>query len=369
MSGGSSKPPEEDTWAFQEIGTPFPNNPVKALGANNTYIALWYKHGKPLMGKAYSDSGVVRCVFAWENKIISGTDIVGNIQVLQFDGKHAQKGFFYEWMKFNDWQTNLTDEGRQTVRCGNAVPILWTEKHLLGNYDILTKIATFPSPDGVITINGTDLNQMMVLLRNTRDMPPHCSCDDCKERIERSKATPAPKVMINDWADYRDGDDFPKDKPIVLALERPLNTPTGPEEHFVALWYRHGHPIVGRVLNTGGKINSFFTDGEKIFAGKTVGSLQLLISLPPSAAGFDYSWQPFKTAAKYGEKEWHPVHISYVAPCVITFGGKYEVLGGANMKEEVAYATVNGQVLKFMGKDVQNFQILCRKDRDDTMVI
>lgn len=83
-----------------------------------------------------------------------------------------------------------------------------------------------------------------------------------------------------------------------------------------------------------------------------------MISLPASAAGFDYSWQPFKVAAKYGDKEWHPVHINYVAPCVITFGkDKFEVLGGANMKEEVAYGTFNGHVLKFMGKDVQDFHV------------
>lgn len=115
-------------------------------------------------------------------------------------------------MKYNDWQLNLTDEGRQTVRCGNVAPILWPNKHLLGNFDIITKIATFPTTENVITISGTDLNQMIVLLRNTRDMSPHCSCDDCKEIIEKSKATPAPKIMINDWADYRNGDDFPKVK-------------------------------------------------------------------------------------------------------------------------------------------------------------
>ena len=41
---------EEDTWAFQPIGAPFPDNPVKAMGQQNMYVALWYKHGKPIHG-------------------------------------------------------------------------------------------------------------------------------------------------------------------------------------------------------------------------------------------------------------------------------------------------------------------------------
>uniref|UniRef100_A0A0M3I9Q4 Chitin-binding type-3 domain-containing protein n=1 Tax=Ascaris lumbricoides TaxID=6252 RepID=A0A0M3I9Q4_ASCLU len=55
-------PPDEDTWTLQAIGTPFPKNPVKAPGQQNMYVALWYKHGQPLMGRAWNDSGVVQVI-------------------------------------------------------------------------------------------------------------------------------------------------------------------------------------------------------------------------------------------------------------------------------------------------------------------
>uniref|UniRef100_A0AC35G3N0 Uncharacterized protein n=1 Tax=Panagrolaimus sp. PS1159 TaxID=55785 RepID=A0AC35G3N0_9BILA len=56
-------PPKEDTWAFQPIGSPFPDNPVKAMGQQNMYVALWYKHGKPVHGRAWNNGGVVECSF------------------------------------------------------------------------------------------------------------------------------------------------------------------------------------------------------------------------------------------------------------------------------------------------------------------
>uniref|UniRef100_A0A7E4UPE7 Uncharacterized protein n=1 Tax=Panagrellus redivivus TaxID=6233 RepID=A0A7E4UPE7_PANRE len=371
MAAPIKTPPDEDVWAFQDIGTPFPHNPVRAQAANNTYVALWYKHGKPLMGKAYNDSGVVQCVFAWENAIHTGKTICGKIQVLQFSGNHLQKGFFYEWIKLADYLAKPDDEVRQPVRCGTSVPVYHPALQLLGNLDLEQKAACFAHGDHVLhSSEPTELSQFMILMRNVKDLPPHCNCDGCKELMERQKATPAPKVMINDWSDHREGDEFPTNKPIILALERPLKTPTGPEEQYVALWYRHGNPIIGRALNKKGKISAYFTDGERVFTGATVGSMQLLIQMPPTVAGFDYSWQPFHKAAKYGDKEWHPVHISYRAPCIVTCeGGKYEMLGCANMKEEVVHAIIGDKVATFVGKDVQGFQVLCRKDRDDTMVI
>lgn len=69
-----------------------------------------------------------------------------------------------------------------------------------------------------------------------------------------------------------------------------------------------------------------FSEGKE-FAGRSVGSMQMLLQLPATAAGFDYSWQPFHLAAKCGAKEWHPVHIGFVAPCILLVDGKYEILG------------------------------------------
>lgn len=50
MAQKPNPPAKEDTWAFQPIGAPFPDNPVKALEQQNQYVALWYKNGKPLHG-------------------------------------------------------------------------------------------------------------------------------------------------------------------------------------------------------------------------------------------------------------------------------------------------------------------------------
>jgi hypothetical protein len=41
-------PFSDDIWAWQEVETPFPDNPVKVVGEQNQYVALWYKNGKYL---------------------------------------------------------------------------------------------------------------------------------------------------------------------------------------------------------------------------------------------------------------------------------------------------------------------------------
>lgn len=64
------------------------------------------------------------------------------------------------------------------------------------------------------------------------------------------------------------------------------------------------------------------------FLGKAIASFQLLIRIPPSVAGFDYSWQPYNEAAKIGSKEWNPVHIGFAAPCVLVIDQEgHEYLG------------------------------------------
>ncbi|GMS95731.1 hypothetical protein PENTCL1PPCAC_17906, partial [Pristionchus entomophagus] len=45
------------TWAFQPIGSPFPEAPVKAQGEQNQYVALWYKNGKPIHGRSWNNQG------------------------------------------------------------------------------------------------------------------------------------------------------------------------------------------------------------------------------------------------------------------------------------------------------------------------
>ena len=91
--------PKEDTWAFQPIASPFPDNPVKVVGqqvgptisfccldvisiVQNMYVALWYKNGKPVHGYAWNESGVVEASFPYNNVELKGAkDLGGMIQV------------------------------------------------------------------------------------------------------------------------------------------------------------------------------------------------------------------------------------------------------------------------------------------------
>ncbi|KAI6228464.1 hypothetical protein M3Y95_00624900 [Aphelenchoides besseyi] len=172
---------------------------------------------------------------------------------------------------------------------------------------------------------------------------------------ERSDlATPSPTLKISEWADYKEGDEFPDSSQFIRALNRPLNTPNGQQTQFVALWYHHGHPLMGRVWNEDNQIRASFANNEREFTGRTVGLLQILVQMPSPTTGFTYAWKPFKSVAKIGNKEWHPVHISFVAPCVLLLDNR-EVLGGANLKEESAQTSINGKVVKFLGSDIQSF--------------
>ncbi|KAI6197267.1 hypothetical protein M3Y94_01204000 [Aphelenchoides besseyi] len=140
---------------------------------------------------------------------------------------------------------------------------------------------------------------------------------------ERSDlATPSPTLKISEWADYKEGDEFPDSSQVSTTNSICIN--------------------------------------EREFTGRTVGLLQILVQMPSPTTGFTYAWKPFKSVAKIGNKEWHPVHISFVAPCVLLLDNR-EVLGGANLKEESAQTSINGKVVKFLGSDIQSFPILCRK--------
>lgn len=55
----------EDTWAYNTIGSPFPDNPVRVKGQQNMYVALWYKFGRPIHGRAWNNNGNVECSFPY----------------------------------------------------------------------------------------------------------------------------------------------------------------------------------------------------------------------------------------------------------------------------------------------------------------
>ncbi|VDL61810.1 unnamed protein product [Nippostrongylus brasiliensis] len=337
----------EDTWSSQQVHTNFPQNAVRVTAQPNTYVALWYLHGT-----------------------------------------HVSNQFFYEWITLSAWKI---------VRCGAATPIFWKEKSLLGNYDLDTHKADFADGEKFLQVSDASaLGHMLVLVRNMGGGPPGCSCPQCMIENKASKKA----LMVNDWGDFCCGGPWPTDKPVMKALNRALNTPRGPQEHFVSLWYRHGRPCMGRAWNSGGKIDASFVDDGREFTGHVIGSMQMLVELPATAAGFEYCWLPYEQASRYMDKDYAPVHLSYVAPCVIQVDA-FEVLGkilnvgmrilcgaenvgrlvsspqkekisckgSVNLKKERAEAAFDGHVTTLEGPKIQKLKVLCRKDRDDTMTI
>ncbi|VDO20118.1 unnamed protein product [Haemonchus placei] len=140
------------------------------------------------------------------------------------------------------------------------------------------------------------------------------------------------------------------------ALNRPLNTPKGEQEQFVSLWYRHGKPCMGRAWNSNGKIDASFVDAGHEFTGHLVGSMQMLVELPATAVGFEYCWLPYKEASVYMDKDFAPVHMSYVAPCVIQLD-PYEILGSVNLKHERAEVAIDGRVMTLEGPKIRELMV------------
>uniref|UniRef100_A0A914RL46 Uncharacterized protein n=1 Tax=Parascaris equorum TaxID=6256 RepID=A0A914RL46_PAREQ len=116
----ANPPPQEDIWAFGPIGSPFPDSPVHALGQANMYVALWYKHGRPVHGRAWNNGGI-----------------------LQYKGDHNSLGFWYEWIKYKDRFEKA--EERQMLKCGDSLPILWKDRKegaILGYLDNSTEFVS-----------------------------------------------------------------------------------------------------------------------------------------------------------------------------------------------------------------------------------
>jgi hypothetical protein len=110
MTAISSKQ-DEDAWTWVEIGEPFPDGPIRVKNEQNQYIALCYKHGKPVFGRAWSNSGVVECSFPSSSPKVELTakrDLGGKIQILSYDNTKDEKdvygkvGFTYIWVPWKD---------------------------------------------------------------------------------------------------------------------------------------------------------------------------------------------------------------------------------------------------------------------------
>ena len=84
-----------DQWSWVEMGDPFPDGPVRVKGEQNQYVALWYKHGKPICGRAWNDGGRVHCSFPYEKiELSTKRDLGGKIQILSSTQSWAQCGYW-----------------------------------------------------------------------------------------------------------------------------------------------------------------------------------------------------------------------------------------------------------------------------------
>ncbi len=326
----------EDSWAFVPIGDPFPQFPVRVKGENNMYVALWYKHGKPVCGRAWNNGGVVECSFPYSGKELSGKrDLGGEIQILTYQGKFDDNKYWYEWMPFKERnQTHL-----KMVRCGNSAPILMNTNSgqtLLGNIDLSSEKASISWEGKEQVVMGGPIQDLMVICRNHR-RPDKPSGED-------------------QWVDVRIKDPFPAEA--VRAAGRPLKMDDGTSvEHCVALWYKHGEPVMGRCWKQGLQVAASFGWGGKEFTGN-VGSIQVLCYSTPAEMGFDYNWIPYREATAGGE--WRPVFVKETAPCLIRTAAGHERLGQVHLTKEIATVGWAGKEETYLGPQVQNFLVLCR---------
>ena len=256
----------EDVWAFVPIGAPFPDNPYRVKGEQNMYLALWYKHGKPVCGRAWNNNGVVECSFPYNGKELTGKrDLGGEIQILTYKGQPFQTyptlGYWYEFVSYKDrYQDHL-----QLVKCGNSTSVIMQNKEgqfMAGNLDLKTEEASISYNGKEEKVSGGPVQNMLVVCRNLRTplwTPPD---------------KPKPKIMEDQWYDMKEGDSFPTNA--VRALDRTLNTPLGPKDVYVALWYKHGEPVMGHIWNDNGKIACHFAAFEQEHTSK-VGSIQVTL--------------------------------------------------------------------------------------------
>ncbi|MFH4973396.1 hypothetical protein AB6A40_000105 [Gnathostoma spinigerum] len=359
-------PPKEDTWAFGPIGSPFPENPVKAMGEQNMYVALWYKYGKPMHGRAWNNGGVIECSFPYNKSELTGIkDLGGQIQVLQYKGDHLSLGYWYNWIKYKD-RFEAMDRGCEMLKCGDSFPIYWKDREgggLLGYVDNSTEIARFSHDGKVEEITGTPLSEMYIIVREMKGGPPTCQCSECKAGPPK----PVVRIVLNEWKDFRYGDPWPTEGTPVKALGRSLDTLAGENpDQYVALWYQSGEPVMGRVWNDGGKIKACFGWGGHEYR-QNIGSIQLLFELPDEIRGFDYGWKPFVEAAAFSDnKEWIPVHVDNIkgniTPGVLTIDGK-QILGKVDIRNERATVGYGGTEQVFVGPAVHTCVVLCRKPK------
>jgi hypothetical protein len=282
---------------------------------------------------------VVECCFAYNGQELTGAkDIMGRIQVLTYPGDPAQ--YFPRmqfWYQFVDYKDRFSDH-LDLVKCGNSTPVLMRSKNgqeYVGNLDLSSEVASICVDGKEEKISGGPVNNCQVLCRNWRK-PDWV------------------KVMGDQWMDRNENSDFPAN-----AYGVRLKMDDGSQVmQCVALWYKHGEPVMGRCWNQGGKLKASFGWDGKEFSTQ-LGSMQVLC-YDPMTAGYDYDWRPFSQMKTAG---WTPVHVGDVAPCIITNDKGFQLLGKVYMSKEKAGAPWGSRELVITGPHVQNFLVLCTRNK------
>ncbi|KAK6746692.1 hypothetical protein RB195_000143 [Necator americanus] len=332
---------KEDTWAFQPIGAPFPDHPIRVPQQQNMYVALWYKYGKPIHGRAWNNNGGVECSFPYKKfELKTKTELEGHIQILTYKGNFKTLGYWYEWLPLKSRFDDTTD--RELVRCGQSTPILIPCKDgqlRLGYLDLSTEIAMVSYDKKVEELSGGPTQNCLGLFRNYKEPPLKIVEDD-------------------QWDDLKWGDVFPKNAE--PALKRELKTEAKrPKYQYVALWYKHGEPVFGLAYpGPDGKLKASFGAKNQENNGPEIGSLQLLTLPDPSCMGLEYKWMTLADGRKDEAKKWEPVHVGTAAPCVCVDEKGYETVGTINISNEIASIGWEGKQKMFTGSKPLNFMVL-----------
>ncbi|KHJ84017.1 hypothetical protein OESDEN_16273 [Oesophagostomum dentatum] len=333
-------PAQEDTWSFQPIGAPFPDNPVRVQGQQNMYVALWYKHGKPIHGRAWNNNGVVECSFPYSKVELTGAKALGGqIQILTYKGDFNSLGYWYEWLPV---KTRLEGQDyRELVRCGQSTPVIMTCKdgqQRLGYLDLSTEIALVSVNGKTESLAGGPTGDLLAIFRNLRPPPTGV------------------KIYDDLWADLKYGDAFPTN--VVPADNRQLKTETGPMNQYVALWYKHGEPVFGRAYpSDANKIMANFGATNQENAGPEIGSMQMLTVPDASNMGLEYKWM---TIAE-GKGGWTVVHVGNAAPVIVVDEKGNEYVGNYDMSKDQASIGWAGKEKSYAGGKAAGFKVLHKR--------
>ncbi|OZC04815.1 hypothetical protein X798_08219 [Onchocerca flexuosa] len=339
----------EDTWSYNTIGSPFPDNPVRVKGQQNMYVALWYKFGKPIHGRAWNNNGNVECSFPYSKVELTGArDLGGQIQILTCSEQDPMEqfkksSFWYEWRPYKDREN---DQLLQLVRCGQSTPVLMKTKDgkdLLGYIDMDKEIGNVGYNGKNETLSGGEIQNLLVLFRNIKAPPTGI------------------KIYEDTWIDLKYRDPFPAAKNPIPGGGRKLKNDDGSETFsYVALWYKHGEPVFGRAYpDPAQKTLAHFGWNGQENSGAELGSMQMIVIPQPENLGFEYKWMPYKEV-KGSAGPFKPLHVGNCVPCVLKTPKGAELLGNLHMAMEKATAGFGGKDAAVVGPAVLDFLVLCR---------